>query len=418
MVAFERYLQSELSRIEAGELRRRLTVHERLGGTRVVLNGEELVEFASNDYLGLARDARVREASARAAMEFGAGSGSARLVCGSTKRHEELERGLAAFKGTEGALTFSSGFATALGVLPALAGPGDTVVVDRLAHACLVDAARLSRARLRVFRHNDLEDLDRILTWTRQSRSSSGESSKPGTQSDEFEHGVSGRVLIVTESVFSMDGDRAPLAEIVALKERHEAWLMVDEAHATGIAGPGGRGVVAELGLGDRVEVPMGTLGKALGSAGGFVAGSTLFVDYLVQKARSFVFTTAPPPAVAAAALAALAIVASEEGEVLRGRLRANIALLHGGLQAAGWRLPAPVAPILPVQVGPEAEALRLSAALREAGYWVPAIRYPTVARGRARLRITVSAAHTGEQLAGLLKALECATAKLGIGPR
>ena len=384
----------------------------------MALAGEVLVEFASNDYLGLARDARVQEASARAAMEFGAGSGSARLVCGSTKLHAELESCLAGFKGTERALTFSSGFATAMGVIPALAGPGDFVVLDRLAHACLVDAARLSRARLRVFRHNDLEDLERILAWTRGCRASVGGVPSDGANSEEADSSGSGRVIIVTESVFSMDGDRAPLVEMVALKERHEAWLLVDEAHATGIAGAGGRGVVAELGLGDRVEVPMGTLGKALGSAGGFIGGSALLVDYLIQKARSFVFSTAPPPAVAAASIAALAIVASEEGDGLRSRLRANIEWLHRGLREAGWSLPAPVSPILPVQVGMEADALQLSAVLREAGYWVPAIRYPTVPRGRARLRITVSAAHSMEELAGLLGALERASAKLGIRPR
>lgn len=394
-------------------------------------DGGELVPFSSNDYLGLSRHPRVCAAAAVAAQEWGAGAGAARLVCGSWGVHHGLEEALASFKGTERALTFSTGYATALGVIPAVVGPGDCVVLDRLSHACLVDAARLSGARLRVFRHNDVEDLERILRWADGARfrgfragaglgaaggGRAGEVGAVGAGVDEIGAG-GGRVLIVTESVFSMDGDRAPLREITELKERHEAWLLVDEAHATGIAGRGRRGVIEELGLEGRVELPMGTLGKALGAAGGFVTGSEALVDFLVNRARSFVFSTAPPPAAAAAATAAVLLVQSEEGAGLVARLHANVKAMHRGLSAAGWTLPPPVSPILPLPVGEEGDALRLAAALREEGYLVPAIRYPTVPRGRARLRVTLSAVHDPEAIAGFLAALERARTRMGLSP-
>ncbi len=405
-------MNQELGRLESRHLRRQLRTVRPLPRQRVATTEGVLVQFASNDYLGLAQHPAIRAAAAEGAAE-GAGAGAARLVSGTSEAHVGLERALAEFKGAERALTFTSGYAAALGVIPAVVGPGDCVVLDRLSHACLVDAARLSGARLRVFRHNDIEDLDRILRWAVEAR---GRGFRQASASTTGERGE-GRVLVVTESVFSMDGDRAPLAEIVDCKERHGAWLMVDEAHATGLAGPGRRGVIEELGLEGRVELPMGTLGKALGSAGGFVTGSAALIEFLLNRARSFVFSTAPPPAVAAAATAAVGLVRGATGAELVARLKANVGVLHRGLASLGWTLPAPVSPILPLPIGEEDAALRVAAALREEGFLVPAIRYPTVARGRARLRVTVSAAHEAEDLAAFLSALPKAVARAGFQP-
>jgi 8-amino-7-oxononanoate synthase len=416
---FEAFLNQELCRLEAHHLRRQLRTVQSLPRQRVATPQGVLVQFSSNDYLGLAQHPMIRAAAAEGASA-GAGAGAARLVSGTFEAHASLERVLAEFKGAERALTFTSGYAAALGVIPALVGPGDCVVLDRLSHACLVDAARLSGARLRVFRHNDVEDLDRILRWAGEARrrgfrraagamAMAGEG-MTGGQGE-------GRVLIVTESVFSMDGDRAPLREIVDCKDRHGAWLMVDEAHATGMAGAGRRGVIEELGLEGRVEVPMGTLGKALGSAGGFVTGSAALIEFLVNRARSFVFSTAPPPAVAAAAMAAVGVVRAATGAELVARLHANVDALHRGLAGQGWTLPPPVSPILPLHIGEEDAAVRVAGALRDEGFLVPAIRYPTVARGRARLRVTVSAAHEAEDLAAFLCALPKALARTGLRP-
>ncbi len=413
-MSFERFLNQQLADWDRQRLRRRLKVARPVSGMRVATEEGELLVFSSNDYLGLSRHPAVVAAAVRAAEAEGAGAGAARLVCGSTEAHARLESALAAFKGSERALGFSSGYAAALGVLPAVVGPGDCVVLDRLAHACLVDAARLSGARLRVFRHNDLNDLERILRWTDEARVRGFRSETAAAGGGRIEPG---RVLVVTESVFSMDGDRAPLREIVALKTRHDAWLLVDEAHGTGLCGAGRRGVIEELGLEGRVELPMGTLGKALGAAGGFVSGSVSLIDFLVNRARSFVFSTAPPPAVAAAAAAGVELVRGAEGAVRVARLNANLEAMHTGLVEAGWKLAAPVSPIVPLHVGDEGEAVRLSEALREEGLLVPAIRYPTVPRGRARLRVTLSAAHDAEDIAAFQRGLVRALNRTGLAP-
>lgn len=421
-MSFEHFLNEQLADWDRQRLRRRLKVARPVSGKRVATEEGELLVFSSNDYLGLSRHPAVVAAAVQAVETEGAGAGAARLVCGSTEAHARLESALAAFKGSERALSFSSGYAAALGVLPAVVGPGDCVVLDRLAHACLVDAARLSGARLRVFRHNDLDDLERILRWTDEARTR-GFRSDPeagtgaGTGAGAGGRTEPGRVLIVTESVFSMDGDRAPLREIVALKAAHDAWLLVDEAHATGLCGAGRRGVIEELGLEGRVELPMGTLGKALGTAGGFVSGSVVLIDFLVNRARSFVFSTAPPPAVAAAAAAAVELVRGEEGAVRVARLGANLEAMHAGLVEAGWTLAAPVSPIVPLHVGDEGDAVRLSEALRGEGLLVPAIRYPTVPRGRARLRVTLSAAHDAEDIAAFQRGLARALNRTGLAP-
>lgn len=397
-------LRDRLADLDARHLRRSLLPVEDIEGPRLELTGGTLLSFASNDYLGLARHPRLKAAAIEATQRFGAGSTASRLLCGSLAPHHHLESALAAFKQTESALSFSSGYTTALGVVPALVGPGDCVILDRLAHACLVDAARLSGARLRVFRHNDPGDLRRILQWVRSLPKAPG--------------GRPPQALILTESVFSMDGDVAPLAELVEVKDAFDAWLLLDEAHATGTVGPGLQGWAAALGLAHRIDIPMGTLGKALGAAGGYVAGAALLCEYLVSRARSLLFSTAPPPAAAAAAAAGLDILASPEGARLAARLSDSITALHAGLSNDGWSLPPPRTPIVPLPIGDEADAVRLSQALRNEGCLVPAIRYPTVARGQARLRITTSALHGDEEIATLRASLRRALDRTGLRPR
>jgi len=390
---FNAQLAVELAALRKADLLRELRRVESPAGTRACLGGRELLNFSSNDYLGLANHPALKEAAVCAAKKFGAGAGASRLVCGSLAVHHELEEALAAFKGAEAALTFSTGHAAALGAITALLDKGDLLILDKLVHACIVDAAKLSGAKLRVFRHNDLNDLEAKLKWAAKQRSAvSGQ--RPA------------RTLIVTESVFSMDGDLAPLRDLVELKERFGAWLMVDEAHATGLFGKRRSGLVEEFGLTGRVEIQMATLGKAVGAAGGAISGSRNLIDLLVNRARSFIFSTAPVPAAAAAASAGLKVIESSEGEARRERLWLLVEQLKRVLIEASFPPPAVRAPIIPVAMGAEARAMRFAEALRKAGVFVPAIRYPTVARGAARLRFTVSAEHTAEDLAALAKAL------------
>jgi 8-amino-7-oxononanoate synthase len=382
---FQEQLKGELAEIELADLRRTVRKVASPQGARVRMDGHEVLNFSSNDYLGLANHVALKSAASAAIEQFGAGSGAARLISGSQLPHHELESALANFKGTEAALTFSSGYAAALGTLPALVGTGDVVVLDKLVHASLVDAAKLSGAKLRVCKHNDLADLARILEWAA---------------------GQGGRTLVVAESVYSMDGDLAPLLNLVELKEKFGAWLMLDEAHATGLYGEGRRGVAEEFGVGTRVEIQMGTLGKAHGAAGGYICGSNELIDLLRHRARSFVFSTAPMPAQAAAARAGIEVVQSPEGEQRKTRLWSLVDELKNGLIARGWKLPVVQSAILPLRVGTETKAMALSERLLEAGVFVPAIRYPTVARGEARLRITVSAAHSADDIKKLLETL------------
>ncbi len=271
----------------------------------LISEGKPLLNFSSNDYLGLATEPALQEAAAKAIADYGAGSGASRLICGSLGVHLELEEALAEFKGTEAALTFSSGYATAVGTVCALMGKHDIIVLDKLVHACIVDAARLSGATLRVFPHNNLNALQDILTWADEQRKIAAGNARPN-------------VLIATESVFSMDGDHAPLREIVALKNQFGAWLLLDEAHAAGLYGPNRRGLAEELKVANQVEIQMGTLGKAFGSSGGYIAGSRTLVDFLVNRARSFIFSTAPVPAASAAARAGVRFVQSAQGEARR----------------------------------------------------------------------------------------------------
>jgi 8-amino-7-oxononanoate synthase len=382
-------LNERLSALREQNLFRELRRVDSAQGPRLEIGGKSLLNFTSNDYLGMANHPALKEAASKAIEQFGAGAGAARLTCGSLAPFHELEETLAAFKKTEAALTFSTGYAAAVGTITALLGKNDVIILDKLVHACLVDAAKLSGAKIRVFAHNDLNDLEAKLCWA-------GKKSRITHQSS--------RILIVTESIFSMDGDHAPLREIVALKEKFGAWLMLDEAHATGILGKKGRGLADELGVSDRIEIQMGTLGKALGASGGYICGNRTLIDFLVNRARSFIFSTAPVPAAAAAATAGILFVQTRAGESRRQQLRQRLAefKLEIGNQKSEM-----FSAIVPLILGDENQALAVAANLHAQNIFVPAIRYPTVARGAARLRITLTAAHSAKDIGTLVRALQ-----------
>jgi glycine C-acetyltransferase/8-amino-7-oxononanoate synthase len=422
----------QLKALRAASLDRHLSEISSPQGPEITAVGRDhrarrLINFSSNDYLGLANDPRLRKAAISAIEEFGVGAGASRLISGTQSPHLRLERALAEWKGTEAALCFSSGYAAALGSIPALITKNDVVLLDKLCHASLIDAAKLSGAILRIFKHNNLRKLESHLEWARR------------------EHRGK-RVLIVTESVFSMDGDRAPLRELVQLKKQFDALLMLDEAHAVGVIGPNGRGLAAEENLSDAVDVQMGTMSKALGASGAYICGSHNLIEWLINRARSFIYSTAPPPAIAATGLAPVNFLSSSEGEERRLRLWEKINLMRQLLlqlnvecwmpardiseldvgrspssskrstlnsesvreQSAQRPTPnAPTSAIFPLLVGGEQAALDLAAALKTEGFPVPAIRYPTVAKGSARLRITVTAAHEEDQIRALCRAIK-----------
>lgn len=390
MNPFDEELNQRLGALREQNLFRELRRVDSAQGPRIAIGGKTFLNFSSNDYLGLANHPALKEAAIKAVEKFGTGAGASRLICGSLAPMHELEEALAAFKETEAALTFSTGYAAATGTITALCGKEDVIILDKLVHACIVDATKLSGAKLRIFDHNDLNDLEEKLKWA-----------------DKFSKAESGKrkaeILIVTESVFSMDGDTAPLREIVALKEKYGAWLMVDEAHATGILGKNGRGLADELGVSSQIEIQMGTLGKALGASGGYICGSRALIDYLVNRARSFIFSTAPVPAAAAAAMAGIKIVKSTEGEKLRNGLRQRIGDFKSII---GNQKSETLSAIIPLILGDETKAVAAATKLREQNIFVPAIRYPTVARGAARLRVTLTAAHTTEDISTLTAAL------------
>ena len=399
MNPFDKELNQRLEDLREQGLRRELRRLDSAQGPRVKIGGQTYLNFSSNDYLGLANHPALKEAAVKAVGKFGAGGGASRLICGSLAPFHELEETLATFKGTEAALTFSTGYAAALGTITAIVGKDDIIIIDKLVHACIVDAAKLSGAKLRIFDHNDLNDVEEILRWSSSFRLS-GNTLKRELQP---------RVLIITESIFSMDGDAAPLREIVALKEKYDTWLMVDEAHATGLYGKNGRGLAEELGVSDQIEIQMGTLGKALGASGGYICGSRVLIDFLVNRARSFIFSTAPVPAAAAAATAAIQLVQSKTGKLLKERLWTRVTEFQS---AIGNRQSAIPSAIIPIIIGDETKTVEVASNLREQNIFIPAIRYPTVARGAARLRVTLTAAHTSEDVAELVAALKT----LGLG--
>lgn len=377
-------LSARLGELERAGLRRALRSVERRAGAEIVVDGQALIDFSSNDYLGLAADPRIARAAAAALDEAGTGAGAARLISGNHPLHERLEREIAAFERAPAALLFASGYAANTGAIPALVGRGDAVYSDALNHASLIDGCRLSRAELRVFPHRDLDALDRLLRE---------------------DAGRFARRMIVVDAVFSMDGDLFPLDRLVELARAHGAWTYVDDAHGTGVMGPSGRGTAEHFGVEAAIDVRMGTLGKALGTSGAFVAGSGRLREWLLNRARPFVFSTATPPALAAATLEALRIVREEPWR--RERLRQNARRLREGLASIGHDVAGEAdGHIVPVLTGQAERTMRVGAALRERGFLTGAVRPPTVPAGGSRLRITLSAAHTPEQIDRLLDAL------------
>ncbi len=377
-------LAAELADIAAAGLTRRRRVLDSPAGRIARVDGQEVLNFASNDYLGLAGNAEIAQALADGALRWGAGSGASHLVSGHLTPHDQLENEIAAFTGFERALTFSTGYLANLAVTPTLAGRGDAVFADKLNHASLIDAMQLAKANgaeVQRYPHNDVAALERQLAASNAARK-----------------------VIVTDAVFSMDGDLAPLPLIFELAERHDAWLVIDDAHGFGVLGRHGEGSLAHFNLPASPRILlMGTLGKAAGVGGAFVAGSATAIEYLLNKGRSYIFTTAAPPAIACALSKSLQII--RNGDALRANLMARIAQLREGL--AGKPLLPSATAIQPYIVGDNEAAVALSKALWERGLWVPAIRPPTVPKGTARLRISVSAAHTASDIDQLLSALK-----------
>jgi 8-amino-7-oxononanoate synthase len=404
LTGLEPELERRLAALRKEGLYRELRRVDSAQSPCIQIRGRTLLNFSSNDYLGLANEPAVKEAAVEAVWRYGAGAGASRLICGSLAPHQQLDEAIAGFKGTEAALSFATGYAAALGAIGALVGKEDVLIVDKWVHACIVDAARLCGAKLRVFAHNDLNDLEAILKWA----------ARRNQQPSRAAQRAAPRTLIVTESVFSMDGDRAPLRAIADLKDQYGAWLMVDEAHATGMHGANRRGMAEALGVSHRIEIQMGTLGKALGASGGYLCGSHRLVEYLINRARPLIFSTAPVPAAVAAATAGIHFVQSSAGEERCRLLWQRVSELASSLPSLSAAFPgsepatapALVSQIVPLIVGDETRAMEAAAALREQGIFIPAVRYPTVARGRARLRVTVSAVHTREQVQQLAKAL------------
>ena len=369
----------ELAQLRAQGLERVLHPLDSSAGIRVIRDEKTLWNFASNDYLGLASHPAITESFIEGIKKFGNGSAASRLVCGTLAPHLQLESALAAAKQSEAALTFSSGFATALGIIPAAVGKNDFVLLDKLCHACLIDAAKLSGATIRVFPHNDLTKLKSLLATVR--------AKSPDA-----------KILVATESVFSMDGTICPLSKLLDVVDEFDAMLLLDEAHGFGVLGPTGMGLAEQEKVAHRITFQMGTLSKAAGLSGAYVCASQDWIRLFVNKARSFIYSTAPPAALAHAALASLQVIRSKEGAALRNQLRENITALTGSDSQI---------PIIPHILGSNEAALNAARSLNEAGFLVPAIRYPTVPRHTARLRISLSAAHPPEAIASLRAALE-----------
>ena len=362
-------------------------------GPRVMVEGRDCLLLCSNNYLGLADQLALKQAATEAAFRFGTSSGASRLVSGSLALHDELEASVAAWKGTETALVFNSGYAANTGIIAALAGRGDIIFSDRLNHASIIDGALLSGARLVRYPHNDSAALARLLQ----------------------QHQTNGLRLVVSDGVFSMDGDLAPLRELATLAREHDALLMVDDAHGGGVLGPEGRGSAALAGVQDAIHLQMGTFGKALGSFGAYVACSSLLRDYLLNRSRSLIFSTSLPPAVLAASRAAIDLVRSGEGDRLRQQLADNVALFRSLLQQAGFSVPDGSTPIVPVLVGDPVTTMAFSAQLLERGFFVQGIRPPTVPQGTSRLRCTIMSSHAPDELEAAAAAMQEIARSLGV---
>ncbi len=369
------FLNNELLELETKNLRRSLRTVEGSQGRKISIDGRFVLNFCSNNYLGLADDIRIKQAAKNALDQYGFGSGASRLVCGNNSEHIKLEEKIARLKKTESALVFSSGYMANTGIIPALYDREDVILSDRLNHASILDGILLSRAQLKRYVHNDMQALEAELK----------------------EAGGFKKRLIVTDTIFSMDGDRAHLKEIVRLAKQYDAWVMVDEAHGFGVLGQDGAGLAAEEGLADKIDIQMGTLSKAAGCFGAYVAGSKALCDYLINHSRSFIYTTAMPPACAAAATVAIDIIEAEPER--RKQVLSHAQYLRQGLQALGFDTMGSTTPIIPILLKNSAKALEVSRCLLEKGIFVQAIRPPTVPLHTARLRVTVMATHTKEDL-------------------
>ncbi|MGZ8605538.1 MAG: glycine C-acetyltransferase [Actinomycetota bacterium] len=386
------FLKEQLHELEEQGLAIHPRTLEGPTGARARFDGRDVVNLASNNYLGLANHPRMTAAASRAAAELGAGSGAVRAIAGTMASHRDLERRFAAFKHAPDSLMFLSGFTANAGTVAAILGKEDVIVSDRLNHASIIDGARLSRAEIKVFEHRDADHADALLR----------ESAKPGRHQ-----------LLITDGVFSMDGDIAPLPDLVEVAERHGAIMMIDDAHASGVLGEGGAGTVDHFGLHGRVDVQVGTLSKAIGVLGGFVAGPHELIEWLVNRGRPFLFSTSAPPAVTAACIEALDIL-RDEPERLE-RLWANTRTFKAGLHDLGFDTGASETPITPVITGEEEITQSFASRLFEEGVFCPAIVYPTVAKGRARVRTIVTADHTDEDLGEALGAFERVGRELGV---
>ena len=376
--------KTKLQQLAQDHLLRELSVLDSSCGPIMSLNGQDILLFASNDYLGLANHANLKQAACKAIGQFGVGVGASRLISGTLTPHHDLEQALAHFFQEEAALVLNSGYATNIGVIPTLAGREEGLILaDRLCHASLIDGCRLCRSTLRVFHHNDMDHLRSLLAKRAPNRPT----------------------LILTEGVFSMDGDLAPLPELVRLAEEYDALLLLDDAHGTGVMGKTGRGTIEHFGVESANILHMGTLSKALGASGGFIAGTRDFIAYAINTSRSFIYSTAPPPAMAAAAQAALRLIQQEPER--RDRLWKNREYMYQGLLAMGCRLTHTQGPILPIIVNDPALALEMSVQLRQKGIFIPAIRPPTIPKWTSRLRITVSAEHSVEQIDSALESIQ-----------
>ncbi|MGD6832798.1 glycine C-acetyltransferase [Sutcliffiella halmapala] len=390
MKGFE-YLQEELDQMKEQGTFRKLVPLESDQGSKVVINGKEVIQLSSNNYLGLTSHPRLRKAALEAVEKYGAGTGSVRTIAGTFTMHEELEEKLAKFKHTEAALVFQSGFTTNQGVLSAILSPEDVVISDALNHASIIDGIRLTKSARKVYKHVDMEDLERALK-----------------ESADFR-----KRLIVTDGVFSMDGNIAPLDKIVELAEKYDALVMVDDAHASGVLGENGRGTVNHFGLDGRVHIQVGTLSKAVGVLGGYVASTRSLIDYLIHKGRPFLFSTSHPPAVTAACDEAIQVLL-EEPELIE-KLWDNAKFFKDGLAKLGFNTGNSQTPVTPVIVGDEALSHKFSDKLLEYGVFAQGIAFPTVAKGLARVRTIVTAQHTKEELQEALDIFEKAGKELGI---
>lgn len=389
-MAFEHITEAINEMKQAGTFRS-LVPLESAQANEVTIDGKSLVQLSSNNYLGLANHPRLKQAAIEAVEQFGAGTGSVRTIAGTFEMHEAFERELAEFKHTEAALVFQSGFATNLGVLSALLGPEDVVISDALNHASIIDGIRLTKAARRIYKHVDLADLEAALKETQDYRTR----------------------LIVTDGVFSMDGNIAPLPEIVELAEKYDAAVMVDDAHASGVLGQNGRGTVNHFGLDGRVALQVGTLSKAIGVLGGYVACSNDIRDFLIQKGRPFLFSTSHPPAVVAANREAIRVM--KEEEELFDKLWANTEFFKSGLRDLGFDIGHATTPITPVMLGEETLAHTFSDKLKDHGVFAQSIAFPTVEKGKARIRTIVTAEHTRDDLERALAAFKAVAEELNV---